>query len=88
MISAQLQVERMNIHVRVFALHLSVSPSYVPRLVDYVQYLHVIGQTTLDVLGNIKILARLGPVKMAHMATLSSLFYSVYTKVTDLNFTN
>ncbi len=37
----------------------------------------VVGQTTLDVLGNIKVLARLGPVKRAHMATLSSLFYSV-----------
>ncbi len=36
--------------------------SQVPRLVDYVQYLHVIGQTTLDVLGNIQILARTCPV--------------------------
>ncbi len=39
-------------------------------LVDYVQYLHVIGQTTLDVLGNIKILARTCPVWTAHVATL------------------
>ncbi len=62
MISAQLQVERTNKHVRVFASLLSFSPSYAPRLVDYVQYLHVIGQTTLDVLGNTKILARTCPV--------------------------
>ncbi len=41
-----------------------------PRLVDYVQYLHVIGQTTLDILGNIEILARVRPVKMALMVTL------------------
>ncbi len=30
------------------------SPSHAPRLVNYIQYLHVICQTTLDVLGNIK----------------------------------
>ncbi len=42
-----------------------------PQLVDYVQYLHVIGQTILDDLGDIKILARTCPVWTAHMATLT-----------------
>ncbi len=34
-----------------------------PQLVDYVQYLHVIGQTTLDVLGHIKSRPRRVPYK-------------------------
>ncbi len=64
--AAMLQVERTNKHVRVFASLWSFSVDLrfshaVPRLVDYVQYLHAIGQTTLDVLGNIKILARTCP---------------------------
>ncbi len=41
------------------------------RLVDYLQYLHVIGQTALDVLGNNKILASTCSVWTAHMATLN-----------------
>lgn len=41
-----------------------------PQLVDYIQYLHVIGQTDLDVLGNVGILAGTCPVWAAHMATL------------------
>ncbi len=65
--AAMLQVKRTNKHVRIFASLWSFSVDLTfshaaPRLVDYVQYLHVIGQTTLDDLGNIKILARTCPV--------------------------
>ncbi len=52
-----------------YFLHLSprphtswqISPSHEPRLVDYLQHLHVIGHTTLDDLDNIEILARTCP---------------------------
>ncbi len=62
-----LQVKRTNKHVRIFASLWSFSVDLTfsraaPRLADYVQYLHIIGQTTLDVLGNIKILARTCPI--------------------------
>ncbi len=67
--------KRTNKCVRIFASLWSFSVDLTfsraaPRLVDYVQYLHVIGQSTLDDLGNIKILARTCPIWTAHMATL------------------
>ncbi len=73
--AATFQVKRTNKYVRIFASLWSFSVDLTfsraaPRLGDYVQYLHVIGQTTLDVLGNIKILARTCPVWTAHVATL------------------
>ncbi len=60
--------------LRIFALLWSFSVELtfscaVPRLVDYAQYLHVIGQNTLDDLGTIKILARTCPLWTAHMST-------------------
>ncbi len=81
MIGAQLHVERTNKHVCIFALLWSFSPSHAPRLVNYIHYLHVIGQTTLDVLGNIKILARTCPVWMALMATLRLMYIYIYTNI-------
>ncbi len=73
--AATLQVKWTNKHVHIFASLWSFSVDLtfscaVPWLVNYVQYLHAIGQTTLDVLSNIKILARTCPVWMVHMATL------------------
>ncbi len=57
--AATIQVKQTNKHVRIFASLWSFSVDVTfsraaPWLVDYVQSLHVIGQTTLNDLGNIK----------------------------------
>ncbi len=44
-----------------FSVDLTFSRA-MPQLVDYVQYMYVIGQTTLDDLNNIEILARTCPI--------------------------
>ncbi len=59
--------------MRIFSVDLTFSRA-APRLVDYVQYLHVIGQTTLEVLGNIKILARPCPTYGTYIQ------YTLYSK--------
>ncbi len=74
MIGAQLQVDQTRVRICIALIVLSFSCTMIGRLCR-LQYLHVIGQTTLDALGNIKILARTCPL---YMATLCLDYFAKY----------